>query len=127
MEVESLHLADAPAELQQAIAEFWEPDQWDNAARVSYLESGWKWDAVADTRDERHPCGAFLRWEDGVEVTAEWSIGYFQINACNLPAGWNPAHLYNARQNAGTAHALWVDRGWSPWYYSARRLGLLTA
>jgi hypothetical protein len=122
-----LTLSDAPAELQGPIAEFWPPEEWNNAARISYLESGWRWDAEADTRDELHPCGAFLSYRNGVRVVAEWSIGYFQINACNLPDGWRLEHLWNVRQNAGTAHQLWAERGWSPWYFSAQRLGLLPA
>jgi len=116
---------DAPKELAIAIQEFWPSDQWDNAASVSELESGWKFDAEANTTDAWHPCGAVIGTRGGVTVTAERSIGYFQINACNLPPGWNPAHLFNARHNAGTAHAMWSERGWSPWYFSAKQLGLL--
>ena len=112
-------------EIQGPIAEFWPPSEWDHAARISYLESRWKWDAELDTRDADHPCGATVGYRDGMRVTAEWSIGYFQINACNLPPGWRPEHLFNARQNAGTAHALWESEGWSAWYFSAQRLGLL--
>lgn len=122
---ETIRLAQAPAELQAAITEFWEPNEWDHAAAVAYYESGWRWDAELDTRRPGAPCGAFIDTRDGVRVSAEWSIGYFQINACNLPDGWNPAHLFNARQNAGTAHALWSERGWHPWYFSARALGLI--
>jgi hypothetical protein len=70
------------------------------------------------------PCGTVIGQFDGVNVTAERSISYFQINACNFPT-WNPYHLYNARHNAGTAHMLWASRGWQPWYFSAKRLGLL--
>ena len=64
----------------------------------------------------------------GVRITAERSVGYFQINTCNLPPDWEWQRLYNARHNAGTAHALWDAAGqrWSPWYYSAGLLGLPT-
>lgn len=117
--------SDAPVELQQSIFEFWPGDQWDNAARVSYLESGWSAFAERDTRDPQHPCGSRLATIAGQVVTAEWSIGWFQINACNLPPDWTPAHLYNTRHNVGTAHAMWFERGWSPWYFSAKKLGLL--
>jgi hypothetical protein len=116
---------DAPAELKIAIQEFWPESEWDNAASIAELESGWNFDAQHDTTDANHPCGTPLGVIDQVQVTAENSIGYFQINACNLPPGWNPAHLFNARHNAGTAHDLWSKRGWSPWYFSARSLGLL--
>jgi hypothetical protein len=119
--------SESPAELQIAIAEFWSELEWENAAEIARLESGWSAFAVGDTRDNDHPCGAILRTVDGVGVSAELSIGYFQINACNLPPDWNPWHLFNARHNAGTAHKLWADAGerWSPWYFSAKQLGLL--
>lgn len=116
---------DAPGELAIAIREFWPQEEWDNAASISKLESGWNAFAVDDSRTPNHPCGSVLRIVNGVTVTAEWSIGYFQINACNLDSSWNPAHLFNARHNAGTAHAMWAERGWSPWYFSAKQLGLL--
>jgi hypothetical protein len=116
---------DAPQELQDAIREFFPNEQWDNAASISYLESGWNWDAVNDTTQRgKIPCGAGVSLKDGIWITAENSIGYFQINACNYPA-WNPCSLWNVRQNVGTAHALWAQRGWTPWYFSAKELGLL--
>lgn len=71
----------APEELQVSIREFWPPSEWDNAAAVSQLESGWNAFAVNDTTDMSHPCGAVLDTFGGVAVTAERSIGYFQINA----------------------------------------------
>lgn len=124
MDATTLTLDSAPDELQLAIAEFWPSSEWDNAARIAYLESGWNWDAEYDSTTEARPCGSVVNYRNGVRITAEHSIGYFQINACNYP-GWNAGHLFNARQNAGTAHALWVERGWAPWYFSAERLNLL--
>lgn len=116
---------DAPQELQDAIREFFPPEQWDNAASISFLESAWKWDARDDTtRGGAISCGTPIASRGGVEITAEDSIGFFQINACNYP-DWIPGTLYNTRQNVGTAHALWADRGWQPWYFSAQTLGLL--
>ena len=116
---------EAPLELSVPIQEFWLPDEWDNAASISWLESGWKWDAENDsTRGGAIPCGTVIDERGGVKITAERSIGYFQINACNYP-DWNPGHFFNARQNAGTAHALWKERGWQPWYFSAVKLGLI--
>jgi hypothetical protein len=117
-------LDEAPDEVQHVIREFWPPEEWDNAAAVSQLESGWNPFAVADTTDAAHPCGSTLRYQNGVRVTAEKSIGLFQINACNLPGGWKAEHLYNSRHNAGTAHDMWTRRGWAPWYFSATTLGL---
>ena len=121
-------LDDAPCELQCAIREFWPELEWENAANVAWLESGFNAFAVADTRDSEHPCGAFLRTVGGVAVYAEFSVGYFQINVCAARfASWTPGDLVNARHNAGTAHMIWSDAGgnWSPWYWSARKLGLI--
>lgn len=115
---------DAPAEIADPIREFWPQSEWDNAARIAKLESGWRWDAEYDSTSPDAPCGTLLGTENGVPITAEHSIGYFQINVCNFPV-WNPAHFFNARQNAGTAHALWAERGWEPWYFSAKALGLI--
>jgi len=116
---------DAPLEIADPIREFWPPEEWDNAASISFLESGWQWDSRNDsTRGGRVACGTVIGSRGGVAITAEDSIGYFQINACNFPS-WDPGTLYNARQNAGTAHSLWMDRGWQPWFFSAQQLGLL--
>jgi len=117
---------DAPAELAVCISEFWPAEEWDNAASIAYLESNWNAFAENDTRTPDTPCGTPLDEKDGVAIVAEWSLGYFQINACNLPPDWTPQHLYNARHNAGTAHDYWVTRGWWPWYFSAKKLGLLS-
>jgi hypothetical protein len=116
----------APQELADAIREFWPEGEWDNAAGISYLESSWDAFAVDNSTDSAHPCGSQLAPIGGVAVTAELSVGYFQINSCNFP-GWEWQRLYNARHNAGTAHMLWADRGWQPWYFSAVALGLLPA
>jgi hypothetical protein len=117
--------SDAPSELQESISEFFPMSEWENAANVSLLESGWSAFSENDTTDGAHPCGSVLRVQDGITITAERSIGWFQINACNLPADWNPNHLYNTRHNVGTAHDMWSKRGWEPWLFSARQLGLL--
>src|SRR5207248_8552673 len=116
---------DAPEELRVAVTEFWPDTEWDNAASVAYYESGWNAFALADTTDKDHPCGSQLYLRDGVRVTAERSVGWFQINSCNFP-GWEWQRLYNTRHNAGTAHLLWrLARSWSPWYFTAQGLGLL--
>jgi hypothetical protein len=118
-------IADAPQELQVAIREFWPESEWDNAAAIAFLESAWSAFAEANTTDPAHPCGSTLRYQDGQRITAERSIGWFQINCCNLPGDWIPEHLFNTRHNAGTAHQMWASRGWWPWYFSATELGLL--
>jgi hypothetical protein len=114
----------APPELAAVVTEFWPESEWDNAVSIAFLESHWSAFAENDSRTPEAPCGAELYVRDGVTVTAEWSIGWFQINACNLPPDWKPAHLFNTRHNAGTAHELWSRRGWQPWLFSARKLGL---
>ncbi len=112
-----------PDELRSAIKEFWPEEEWANAASIAYLESKWDAFALDDSTSAEHPCGSSLAPLHGVAITAERSIGYFQINSCNFP-DWEWARLYNARHNAGTAHMLWSDRGWQPWYFSATALGL---
>jgi hypothetical protein len=122
----SLDLTGAPPDLRQAVREFWAEAEYENALSIAYLESGWKWYAIDDTTSPSAPCGTFLRKVEGVDVTAELSIGYFQINACNFP-DWDPWKLMDPYQNAGTAHMLWDQAGqsWSPWYFSAKQLGLI--
>jgi hypothetical protein len=116
---------DAPAELQAGIREFWPSEEWDNAASIAYLESGFNAFAINDSTDNEHRCGDVIGIREGVRITAELSVGYFQINACNYP-DWEWQRLYNARHNAGTAHMLWESRrGWWPWLFSARKLGLI--
>jgi hypothetical protein len=113
-----------PDELRVVIMEFWPTEEWDNAAAIAELESGWNAFALLDTAARYGGCGADMGTLQGVPITAETSVGYFQINACNFP-GWEWQRLYNARHNAGTAHALWATRAWNPWYFSAKKLGLL--
>jgi hypothetical protein len=117
-------LADAPAELQPCIRAFWPDTEWDNAAAIAKLESNFNAFAIADTTDADHGCGALLRETNGVKVYAERSVGYFQVNTCNFPT-WDWTRLYNAWENAGTAHMIWAQQGWGAWYFSAHSLGLL--
>ncbi len=119
-----LRLFDAPCDVQCGIQEFFPPEEWDNAARVSYLESAWDTFAVADTTSDSVPCGAPLRVVDGITVVAERSVGVFQINSCNF-ATWEWQRLYNVRHNCGTAHLIWKSQGWGAWYFSAKQLGLI--
>lgn len=117
-------LTDAPAELQVSIQEFWPPEEWDNAANISFLESGFDAFALNDSTTPDAPCGTIIGQRDGVNISAERSVGYFQINSCNYP-DWEWQRLYNARHNAGTAHLLWTSQGWGAWYFSAVTLGLI--
>jgi hypothetical protein len=115
---------DCPAELRAVIQQFWPEDQWENAAAIALLESGWNAFALNDTATAAGGCGRYLETRNGIRITSERSVGYFQINACNFPT-WPWERLFNAAHNAGTAHMLWDSRGWSPWYFSASQLGLL--
>jgi hypothetical protein len=116
----------APPELAAAIRQFWPEAEWNNAASVSWLESGWNAFADNNTTSAAHECGDAVRSVAGVVEYAEHSVGYFQVNVCNFPT-WEWRRLWNAEQNAGTAHMLWDQAGqkWTPWYYSAKALGLL--
>jgi hypothetical protein len=117
-------ISDAPLELQVAIQEFFPQEEWDNAASIAQLESGFNAFAVLDSTDNEHPCGARLgATHRGVAIVAERSVGYFQINSCNFP-DWEWQRLYNARHNAGTAHMIWAEQGWCAWLFSAQSLGL---
>jgi hypothetical protein len=126
--MDSQALADAwgacPAELRDGIAEFWPPSEWAKAAAVAQLESGFDPFALNDTTDPGHPCGSYIGTSFGIRISAERSVGYFQINSCNWP-DWEWQRLYNARHNAGTAHMIWDSQGWSAWFFSAKSLGLL--
>lgn len=115
-----------PPELWAVIQQFWPQNEWLNAANISQLESGWDAFADYDSTSDTAPCGTQISTSGGVAVSAEHSVGYFQINVCNYPT-WVWQRLWNAYQNAGTAHALWDQAGqrWSPWYFSAQKLGLL--
>lgn len=122
---DTIFLQSAPWELQAVIPEFWPEDEYHNAARVAYMESGFEPFALADTVTTEFPCGATIGYRDGVRITAERSVGYFQINTCNIPGSeWQ--RYYNARYNAQAAFALWQAAGgkWTPWYFSALRLSL---
>lgn len=119
------HFESAPWELQAVIPEFWPTEEYQNAAAIAELESGFNPFAVNDTTDQA-PCGHTIGFRNGVRITAERSVGYFQINTCNFPnVQWQK--YFNARFNAEAAYRLWEAAGgsWSPWYFSATRLGLL--
>lgn len=117
---------DCPIELWVSIQEFWPESEWINATNIARLESGLDAFALADTTDAQHPCGTVIGQRGGVAITAERSVGYFQLNSCNFPE-WEWQRFYNARHNAGTAHQLWDGAGqrWTPWFFSASTLGLI--
>ena len=117
---------DCPLELWVSIQEFWPESEWLNAVNVARLESNLDAFALDDTATPAGGCGVEIGERDGVRITSERSVGFFQINSCNFPS-WEWQRFYNARHNAGTAHALWDERGgsWTPWFFSARKLGLI--
>lgn len=117
-------IEDAPQELQDGILHYFPSTEWNNAASIARLESGWNAFALGDTTSDDTPCGSWLRSVDGVDVFAERSVGYFQINSCNYPT-WEWQRLYNADHNCGTAHMIWMSQGWQAWYFSAKQLGLI--
>ena len=117
-------IVDAPCELQCAIKEFFPESEWDNAAAIAYLESNFNPFALNDSAAKYGGCGVVIGERNGVVITSERSVGYFQINSCNFP-DWEWGRLYNAGHNAGTAHMIWAEQGWAAWYFSAHKLGLL--
>lgn len=114
-----------PDELWYSVAEFFPESEWENACNIARLESAFDAFALRDTATQAGGCGIAIGESDGVRITSERSVGYFQINACDFP-DWEWQRLYNARHNAGTAHLLWSgNNDWSPWFFSARKLGLI--
>lgn len=116
---------EAPAELADAIREFFPPEQLDNAASISFLESGWNAFAFNDTSQWPVDASGFIYYIGGVGIAPERSVSYFQIETLHLPPAWHWWDLFNVRHNVGTAHLYWSERGWSPWQLSAKALGLL--
>lgn len=115
---------EAPDDLAYEIKRYDDWD-WDEAASISWLESGWRWDELNDTvKTSGRRCGEVIKVIDEIPVTAEISCSYFQLNSCDYP-GTPIWFFFNTKQNVGTAHALWNERGWEPWFFSARELGLL--
>ena len=120
-----ISIEEVPLELAIAIKEFWPQEEWDHAASIAQLES--RLDPFAEndsTKGGLIACNTAIGYIDGVAISAEHSIGWFQINACNFQ-DWEWARLFNTRHNAGTAHMLWSSSGWKPWYFSAKSLGLI--
>jgi hypothetical protein len=117
---------DCPIELWVSIQEFWSESEWINAVNIARKESALDAFALADTTSEINPCGTIIGERNGVRISAERSVGYFQINSCDFPE-WEWQRFYNARHNAGTAHALYDSEGktWRPWFFSAKSLGLI--
>lgn len=115
----------APDDLSEYIRQYFPEDEWENAARVSYYESGWRDDAENDTRWRVNGrCGERYWYSDEVGwADTEWSIGYFQINIC--AHGGDKAFWTDAENNVKEAADLFDAEGWRPWLVTARRLHLL--
>jgi hypothetical protein len=115
----------APAPLSDAIRRYFPQDEWINAVRVAYYESGWNRTAVRDTRDRAGgQCGVRI-WLPEVNSWGwtEHSIGYFQINAC--AHGGDYGLWTDTYANVEKAADLWQSGGWSHWLITARKIGLL--
>jgi hypothetical protein len=76
---------DCPIELWVSIQEFWPESEWINAVSVARLESGLDAFSLDDTATPNGGCGVEIGQRGGVRITAERSVGYFQINSCNFP------------------------------------------
>lgn len=113
-----------PDELVALVQRYWPWSEWSNALAISLKESGWDNEAFANTVDDAHPCGAIVGTFRGQPVSAERSVGYFQLNLCNYPSEVE-TDLRTPEGNVAEAHALWAARGWQPWYFTALELGLL--
>lgn len=88
-------IASAPSWLQDLIRAHFPQREWDNAARISYAESGWSPNAWANT-------------------DIEDSRGLFQINIRAHPnvAGQN---MFDPALNVQYAALLQAAQGWNPW------------
>lgn len=113
-----------PDDLVALVQQNWPWSEWSNALAISLNESDWDQEAEASTVDAAHPCGTVISSRNGVSVSAERSVSYFQINLCNFPADqWD--YLATPAGNVATAAAMWRQHAWEPWYFSAQKLGLL--
>jgi hypothetical protein len=114
-----------PEDLDRAIRQYWPESQWQNAARMAYVESnGWKRDAERNTLGRAGgrcniPIGTL---PDGTPILSEQSVGYFQINVC--AHGHDRAYWIDTDHNVSYAAQLYREKGWGPWQVSARLLGL---
>lgn len=96
-----------PGMLKEAISTYFPVSQWENAARISYCESGWREDA-------HH------------ESDVENSKGVFQINALAHPDLDSSLNLFTYWDNTRAASTVWSRSGnrWRPWYCCARKWDL---
>lgn len=115
----------APPGLSQGIMSFWPYDVWTDAARLSYLESGWRYDAVNNTlwRANGQCNQRYYLDPPGIWAQTEHSVGYFQINIC--AHGHDEDYWKLPDHNCSKAADLYNQSGWQPWSYSAGQLGLL--
>ena len=95
----------APAAVQEAIAEFFPEEEWENAAAIARCESGFRLDAhnLSDIEDSR---------------------GLFQINV-RANADMLEYDLWSVRGNAHAAAIIWERQGWDAWRHCATGAGLI--
>lgn len=115
----------APIAFSTAVRKYFPRDQWVNAARVSYYESGWRSNATNDTRWRANGQCSVRYWLEsaGIWALTEYSVGYFQINIC--AHGGDADHWSDVDNNVKKAGELFRASGWHPWAYTAGRLGLI--
>jgi hypothetical protein len=113
-------------QLADGIVAHFPEDQWTNAAEVAYLESRWNPLTVNDS------IIPFYRWGrrpgdvNDVPSSPELSIGCFQINILVHDFGRDWPTLFDPFINAWAADRIFRSaNGWTPWYHSARALGLI--
>ncbi len=104
-----------PPELRAGIQHYWPEGEWENAAAISNLESGWRLAARAYVTD---PLPG---------NSPEDSRGPFQVNI--YVHTWAEANrlLRDWDYSSWAGHEVWQRAGgsWRPWFYSARTLRLL--
>lgn len=114
-----------PAELVAAVQAIFPQWAWDAALVIAHSESGWSGTRILDTRNlAGGQCGVQITL-NGKPALSEYSIGYFQINACAHGGDfdtWSDTQA-NVQKAYDLFHAA-GDRWDGPWLYSAQALGL---
>lgn len=114
-----------PPELRVAIQGFWPEEEWEHAAAISNLESGWRLNARAYVTQDQVNDWNRLHPDDIRSV--EDSRGPFQVNIYAHPWADAGRLLTDWAYASWAGRVVWLRAGgrWSPWFYSAKKLGLL--
>ncbi len=95
-----------PHEMYLLAAMYWPYDEVGNAVNVAFEESGWETGAWNENGEDSRGL-----WQLNVEPDANPRLAMY--------------NLFDPQLNAYWAYQLWKERGWQPWYNSAKRLGLI--